>query len=328
MAYGPLPPLGQTTKSGSLPVTVASDQGNISVIFTQPALVAGSALIGKVGVDQTTPGTTNAVALAQIGANTILTGNGVTGAGSQRVTIASDQTAFPVNATLQTGANVIGALSANQSVNVSQMNGVTVTMGSGVTGTGVQRVVLATDVALPTGANVIGALTANQSVNNAQINGVAPLMGNGVTGTGSQRVTVASDNTPFAVKIDQTTPGTTNAVNSTPATPTPSNINSAASTNATSVKASAGTLFGISCSNSGAAAAFVKLYNKASSPTVGTDVPVITIPIAASGIVSVNLGTLGHRFATGIALAITNLVADSDTTAVAANQVKVALDYV
>src|SRR3989338_8972632 len=37
--------------------------------------------------------------LAQIAATTTLTGNGVTGAGSQRVTIASDNTAFSVNAT-------------------------------------------------------------------------------------------------------------------------------------------------------------------------------------------------------------------------------------
>lgn len=36
---------------------------------------------------------------AHIGANTVLTGNGVTGTGSQRVTIASDNTAFSVNAT-------------------------------------------------------------------------------------------------------------------------------------------------------------------------------------------------------------------------------------
>lgn len=63
------------------------------------ALPAGTALIGKVGIDQTTVGTTNAVAVAQIGANTVLTGNGVTGTGSQRVTIASDNTAFSVNAT-------------------------------------------------------------------------------------------------------------------------------------------------------------------------------------------------------------------------------------
>lgn len=56
------------------------------------------------------------------------------------------------------------------------------------------------------------ALPANQSVNVSQINGVTPLMGNGVTGTGSPRVTIASDNTPFPIKIDQTTPGTTNAI--------------------------------------------------------------------------------------------------------------------
>jgi hypothetical protein len=67
---------------------------------TQATLQAGSALVGKVGLDQTTPGTTNAVSLAQIGATTTATGNGVVGAGVQRVAIASDNTAFSVNATL------------------------------------------------------------------------------------------------------------------------------------------------------------------------------------------------------------------------------------
>lgn len=76
-------------------------------ITRNAALVAGSAVIGKVGIDQTTPGTTNLVALAanqsvnvaQINGVTTLMGNGVTGTGSQRVTIASDNTAFSVNAT-------------------------------------------------------------------------------------------------------------------------------------------------------------------------------------------------------------------------------------
>jgi hypothetical protein len=44
------------------------------------------------------------------------------------------------------------------------------------------------------------------------INGVTPLAGNGTTGTGSLRVTMASDTTPFAVKTDQTTHGTTDKV--------------------------------------------------------------------------------------------------------------------
>lgn len=58
----------------------------------------------------------------------------------------------------------------------------------------------------------------NLSTNVAQINGVTPLMGNGATGTGSPRVTIVSDGTAISttgymsVKLDQTTPGTTNSV--------------------------------------------------------------------------------------------------------------------
>ena len=118
------------------------------------------------------------------------------------------------------------------------------------------------------------------------------------------------------------------SVTATPPTPTASNISSAATTNATAIKASAGTLYSIVASNTGAAAAFVKLYNKASAPTVGTDIPVLTITVPAGGTVAIHFGTTGHRFTTGIALAITNLAADSDTTAVAAAQVKVLSAYV
>lgn len=45
------------------PVTGTFFQATQPVSFTQPVLVAGAAIIGKVGIDQTTPGTTNAVAL-------------------------------------------------------------------------------------------------------------------------------------------------------------------------------------------------------------------------------------------------------------------------
>jgi hypothetical protein len=105
-------------------------------------------------------------------------------------------------------------------------------------------------------------------------------------------------------------------------------INSAATTNATSVKGSAGTVYNLVTSNTGAAAAFVKLYNKASAPTVGTDVPIVTISVPASGTVTILDAMVGYRFSTGIALAITNLAADSDATAVAAAQVKVIGMYI
>jgi len=114
----------------------------------------------------------------------------------------------------------------------------------------------------------------------------------------------------------------------TPATPTPSAVNSAASTNATAVKTSAGTLYSITASNTNAAVRYLKLYNKASAPTVGTDVPVLTIPIPAGSVVTVPFGSQGYRFATGIALAITAAAADTDTTAVAASEVKVLSSYI
>lgn len=50
---------------------------------------------------------------------------------------------------LVAGTAVIGALVANQSVNKVQIGGVAIAVGSGVSGTGVQRVVLATDVVQP-----------------------------------------------------------------------------------------------------------------------------------------------------------------------------------
>lgn len=56
------------------------------------SIPAGTALIGKVGIDQTTVGTTNAVSLAQIGAVTASTGAGATGTGTQRVGVAQDTT--------------------------------------------------------------------------------------------------------------------------------------------------------------------------------------------------------------------------------------------
>ena len=144
---------------------------------------------------------------------------------------------------------------------------------------------------------------------------------------GTSTVAIAAAQTLATV----TTVGTVTSVSATtPAvtTTTAATLSSAATTNATSVKASAGNLYSITVSNTGGAAAFFKLFNKASAPTVGTDVPILTIAIPASGTVNVPFGTQGFRMATGIAFAITNLAADSDTTAVAAAQVKAMVAYI
>jgi hypothetical protein len=253
------------------------------------------------------------------------TGNGVAGTGTPRVTIASDNTAFSVNATLQAGSAQIGHLEANQSTNVAQLNGVAVTMGNGVSGTGVQRVTLASDstgtVGLATGSNTIGALTANQSVNVAQINGVTPLMGAGNTGTGSARVTIASDQaiTPHSLG---TTATTTDAASGC-------YLQSAASTNATSCKASAGNFYGVRAVNTTATLYYLRLYNLSTSPTCSSATGFIeSIPIPASttgaGIMAVLPIPIGYG--TGIAFCFTGGGSSTDNTN-AATGVYVTLYY-
>ena len=66
------------------------------------------------------------------------------------------------------------------------------------------------------------------------------------------------------------------------------------------------------------------------APTVGTDVPemIIAVPPLASGVPGVApfpIGFNGLRFNLGLGLAITDGSADTDTTAVAAGQVKIKL---
>ena len=203
-------------------------------------LIAGTALVGKFGIDQTTPGTTNATSLAQINAATTLTGNGVTGTGSLRVTPASDAT-----------------------------------------------------------------LNTNMTWNN------------GVVGAGVQRVTLASDSTGQVAIATRTTGGSTAFT-----------LISAATTNATSVKTSAGTLYGIYAYNNGAAAAYLKIYNLAVAPTVGTSVAALTILLPAGGGSNIPIPSQGIAFGTGIAFAITGLGTTADATAVAVSQVFVNGAYI
>lgn len=130
-----------------------------------------------------------------------------------------------------------------------------------------------------------------------------------------------------------TTVGTVSQITNagTPAVPsTPYFVNSAASTNGALVVTGTSGLQALYATNIGATAAFVKLYNKATAPTVGTDVPemIITVPAAVSGVpgsVEISPGFNGYRFALGLGIAITGGSADTDTTAVAAGQVKVKL---
>ena len=117
----------------------------------------------------------------------------------------------------------------------------------------------------------------------------------------------------------------------TPLAPaTPFILNSAAGTNGSLILTGSSGLHAFYATNTGATAAFVKLYNKATAPTVGTDVPAMIIPVPAAvagvpGVATLPIGHNGFRFALGLGIAITGAAADADTTAVVAGQVKVIL---
>lgn len=109
--------------------------------------------------------------------------------------------------------------------------------------------------------------------------------------------------------------------------PSVGTLTTAATTNATSLKTTAGNVYALTVSNVTANAIYLKLYNKASSPTVGTDVPLMTIPVVANSFQAIEFGRLGARFSTGIAYAVTGAITTADTTAVLAGSL-ITIDYV
>lgn len=149
--------------------------------------------------------------LAQVAGTATATGNGVVGAGVQRVAVASDNTAFTVN---------IGTFPDNEPFNLNQLAGTALAVPFDVdTGAGTQNIAgvslrkaaaggsveygtatdpLRTD---PTGTTTqpvsgtvtIGTFPDNEPFNVAQFGGAAVVTGTGASGAGIPRVTVSSD---------------------------------------------------------------------------------------------------------------------------------------
>lgn len=109
---------------------------------------------------------------------------------------------------------------------------------------------------------------------------------------------------------------------------------SAASNNATSVKASAGNVYSLQAFNFNTSSVrFLKLYNKASSPNPASDTPVMTIPIPAGNTANQPGGVVfsgpacGIAFSAGIAFALVGGQGDSDNTSIGSGDVCLNLVY-
>lgn len=101
-------------------------------------------------------------------------------------------------------------------------------------------------------------------------------------------------------------------------------LTSAASTNATVVKASAGALGFIYAVNLNAAVRYLNLYNKATTPAPATDnallIAKLPIPASATGAGFMLPIPGGAAFSSGISFALVTGAGDTDATAVAANE--------
>ncbi len=94
-------------------------------------------------------------------------------------------------------------------------------------------------------------------------------------------------------------------------------VSTGATTVGISLKAAAGTLEELALFNTSASAIYVKFYDKATAPVVGTDTPVFTLQVPANGSLPIPAG-IGKPFVNGIGYGITGAAADTDATAVAA----------
>lgn len=97
-------------------------------------------------------------------------------------------------------------------------------------------------------------------------------------------------------------------------------LSSAATTNATLVSAGRKRVYSIVGHNTDSTPHYLKLYNKATAPTVGTDVPVATFYLPATTTFNFRVDN-GLLFPLGLGYALTAAAADNDTTAVAAGDI-------
>lgn len=277
-----IPVQGQATMAASIPVTISSNQSALPVTgtffqATQPVSAASLPL--------------------------------PSGAATSALQSTQDTS---INTLLKPANTLAGVTTVSTVTSLTQMNGAAISMNTGVRDAGTQRVTIATNDAVPVTDNG-GSLTVDAPVGTPAF----VRLSDGAAAITTLPVSLASVPSHAVTNVGtfatQVTAATTGGY-------TPAKLISAATTNATSVKASAGTIGYLTASNINASPRYLKIYNKASAPTVGTDVPVHTFIIpgnTAGAGTNIPLPPQGIALGTGIAFATTTGVADADTGAVA-----------
>lgn len=256
---------------------------------------------------------------------------------SAPVVIASDQSAIPVSGTLTTTSGT-GTSTITGTVAVSGTSAVSGTVTSILSGT---ATVVGTVTSVPSGTQTITGTTTVVGTVTDVPSGTQTVSGT-VTSVPSGTTTVAG--TVTANGTTTIASGTVTVVSTAtvggsvvpiPATTGGLSIKSAFSVaNVTGVnfKSSAGQLYGWVVTNTSTAPRYVKIYNKATAPSVGTDTPTIRLCIPAdsggngAGQVAAEY-TMGIAFSSGIGYGITTDGTDAGTGSPGANEVIVNFFY-
>jgi hypothetical protein len=229
-----------------------------------------------------------------------------TSANSAPVVIASDQSAIPVSGTFyQATQPISGTVTANAgtgTMNVSVQNA-----SLAVTGTFYQAT-----------QPVSGTVTANISGSISNTSFIA-------TQSTATNLKVQSENYQGGTAVSSTNPLYVTVASSASGGDTVYHLVSAASTNATNIKASAGKVTGWYIYNSNASARKVAFHNTAGTPTAGAS---IYYSLVIPGLAAANVSFPdGLDFSTGIAITTVTGLTDSDATAVALNDLIINIFY-
>lgn len=339
--------LGQTTKSASIPVTIASDQGNQPVniaqlngaapSLTNPIFIANAEAVDVTGTFTNATQTTSVTNSGADGyATALLSINGTYGTATGVFEESDDggTTFYGIICTRsdgtasETGYTSLTNVSRQWSCPVAGNDSVRIRSTAVTSGTVNARV----GISAPTNnSGVVSGtvnITANSSVNNAQVAGTTTSVGNGTTDAGTQRVTLSSDSTgQVKLAAGQNVYGTAQLA------ATASNFGvsqcfliAASGTNSTNCKASVGQVYHISIFNNSATVAYLHMINSASAPTCSSATTVDEIMVPANGGVEKEL-TYGAPYTLGISFCLTGGIAQNDNTSVAASTYLVTIYY-
>lgn len=323
--------------TGTVSVRISPTAGataDSAIVSLGAALPAGSAVIGALTANQS-------VNTAQINGVTPLMGNGVTGTGSQRVTIASDNTAFAVNSTLSAETTKVigtvrnvgnagatfdstigaGTAPANQIVTGAIYNSTEISPTTGqafaiqADSKGRQRQVIMDAAGNTRGANVtvanailvdLSATTANATAikvdaSGATINTALSQIGAAAVSAGNG---VSGTGVQRMTLASDSTGQVAPAANAT-STGVSINFQTALTNSKIAVKASAGNMYGWHIYNPNNAVTYIQLFNLASaSVTLGTTAPTMVLVVPAQGGIDDYL-PVPITFGTAITLAAT-----------------------